>query len=274
MGRGIEEQGSRKLTASDSGRIALGGAELHYERKGSRGVPIVFLHGFGGDLHIWDGLWNAVEEGRAAVRYDLRGFGRSTIVEDRPFDHGEDLVALLEALAVARCHLVGISMGGSIALNFALDRPAHVNRLVLVSPGMIAWDWSDEWRQLWRAIASKARAGSMDEARALWWDHPLFATTREGPGADALRQSITRYSGQQWISDAHVDKLPDVERVHALTLPTLLLTGTQDMADFQLIADILESVESVERVDFAGRGHLLPLEIPEEMAHRTLAFLR
>lgn len=273
MGNRSEEQDAGELTPPGHDPVSLEGAALHYERKGSEGIPMVLLHGFGGDLRVWDHLWEALPPSRAAVRYDLRGFGRSAVDRERPFDHADDLLVLLDRLGIDRCDLVGLSMGGAIALDFALDRPGRVRRLALVSPGMIAWDWTDEWRQLWRAIAARARAGAMDEARALWWAHPLFATTRGGPAAETLRRSIDRYAGAQWIKEPHVHKLPDIERVHALAVPTLLLAGGKDMADFRLIADVLASVDNVERVDFPEHGHMLPLEAPEEIAGRIFGFL-
>lgn len=234
----------------------------------------IFLHGFGGDLHTWDLLWSSLDDALPVLRYDLRGFGESHDCVQKPFSHADDLLAILDTLAIAKINLVGLSMGGAIALNFALDHPARVNKLILISPGLIAWEWSAAWVAQWRAITSLARGGKLDEARELWWQHPLFATTRASRAAADLHASIARYSGQQWIRDLQQTALPDVERVHTLNTPTLLLTGGRDLEDFQLIADVIEaSVPKLLRVTFSECGHMLPLENPQACAKQILAFL-
>lgn len=112
------------------------------------------------------------------------------------------------------------------------------------------------------------------EARRLWWEHPLFGTTRDSAAGPALFESIMRFPGEQWIEDRHEPMLPDVERLHQLTTRTLLLTGGRDLDDFRLIADLIEaSASHLQRVDDPARGHLLHLEDPEGCARKISAFL-
>ena len=235
----------------------------------------IFLHGFGGDLHTWDGVWSVLGEALPSLRYDLRGFGQSFDNSTEPFNHADDLLAILNVSNIDRCDVIGVSMGGAVALNFALDHPERVRNLILISPGMVAWEWSTAWRALWRPIVAEARAGNMDVARQLWWQHPLFATTRNSEGASALHASIMRYSGAQWIRDNHKLMLPNVERLHTLQPRTLLLTGGCDLEDFRLIAELIEaSAVNLKRVDWPERGHLLHLEDPAGCAREILSFIR
>lgn len=253
--------------------VDAAGVRLHAQVSGAR-PGVVFLHGFAGDLHTWDTLWPALGEDLPALRYDLRGYGLSAGEQEPPFSHADDLLALLDALALDRVDLVGVSMGGAIATNFAIDHPRRVRRLVLISPGLVAWEWSGDWQALWQPIVEQARAGHMDAARHLWWRHPLFATTRDSDAAPALFESIMRFAGAQWLGDGQRPALPEVERLHRLGARTLLLTGERDMADFRLIADLIEaSVDDVRRVDMPGRGHLLHLEAPAACARHILDFL-
>lgn len=253
--------------------IPIPGAEIHAQRRGA--VPrAVFVHGFGSDLHSWDRLWASLGERLPALRYDLRGYGRSHTMDEAPFDHAEDLRAILDGCGIACCDLVGLSMGGGIALHFALESPERVRRLVLISPALVAWEWSGAWRELWRPIIARARSGRLDEARRLWWEHPLFESTRGSAAAAELHASIQRFAGRQWIRDPQRPMAPDVERLHRLTTPTLLLTGGRDVEDFRLIAELITaSAPSVQRIDAPALGHLLHLEDPEACAQRIIGFL-
>lgn len=253
--------------------IKAAGIDFQAQQRGDR-PSVVFLHGFGGDLHTWDGVWSALGDQLSMLRYDLRGFGRSAIQQDMSFNHADDLLAILDRLGIDRCDLVGVSMGGSIALNFALDHAERVRNLVLISPGLVAWEWSEAWRALWRAIVAHARSGDMDEARRLWWQHPLFATTRASTAGQSLHESIMRFSGAQWVHDTHRPMLPDVERLHLLKARTLLLTGDRDFEDFRLVAELIEaSISDLRRIDYPGSGHLLNLEAPVDCARQIMAFL-
>ncbi len=235
----------------------------------------VFLHGFGGDLSLWDSLWQNLPADFSALRYDLRGFGQSPYQMDERFSHADDLLAILDQQQLQECDIIGVSQGGAVALNFALSHPERVRKLVLISPGMVAWEWSENWQNLWSAIVEQARTGQMDKARDLWWQHPLFTSTRQSSAAKKLQDSIRRYSGAEWVADYQQHALPDIERIHGLSLPTLLLSGGRDMDDFRLIADTLEaSVEAITRVDFPKQGHLLNLEIPQRCAQEIVKFLK
>jgi pimeloyl-ACP methyl ester carboxylesterase len=246
--------------------IPAPGVDLHVERRGEK-PQLVFVHGFAGDLHTWDPLWQHLDASRPALRYDLRGFGQSVCREHVPYKHADDLLTILDAEKIERCDLVGASMGGSIALNFALDHPERVRHLVLISPGLAGWERSDEWQAQMHAIEALARNGDLQAAKRLWWEHPMFATTRNSPAADILKAEVERYSGEQWRFDHHLPMLPDIERLHTLQAPTLLLTGAHDVAESRLIAEVIaNSAPNVRRVDFPHSGHMLHIEEPQACA--------
>jgi len=247
--------------------------QLHAEEQGE-GPCAVFVHGFGGDFCSWDGLWPLLQPGRRLLRYDLRGFGRSVAMSGERFTHTGDLVTLLAGRSIARCDLIGVSMGGGLALSFALDHPDIVRSLTLISPQISGWEWSEPWRAEWAKITGLARAGRVEEAKELWWLHPLFESTRGGPAGAKLRQEIEAFAGRQWVRDDHAMVLPDIERLHELAVPTLLLSGGLDVAEFRLMADIIEvGAETVRRIDIEGAGHMLHMEVPELCARHIDEFL-
>jgi pimeloyl-ACP methyl ester carboxylesterase len=117
--------------ASDSGRVAVAGGTLYYDVRGS-GPPVVLLHAGDSDLTMWEPQVLPLAASFRIIRYDARGHGRSTAPRG-PYSTTEDLRLLLLHLGVERPHLVGISMGAGVALDFAATYPERVSKLVLVS---------------------------------------------------------------------------------------------------------------------------------------------
>lgn len=251
--------------------VEVEGATLAGETSGE-GNPLVLVHGMAGERSDWNRLLAALPADFSTLRYDLRGFGHSAAQEDLAYSHTDDLLALFDTLGIDRAPLLGLSMGGGVALNFALSHPSRVSRLILISPAMVGWEWSDAWKALWRGVSSAARSGDMALARERWWQHPMFAVVRQGEAAEDLRRAIDAYPGRQWIRDPQRNQLPDVDRLHTLAMPTLLLTGEHDFADLRLIADVIEgAAPDVTRIDHAGAGHMLHLERPNEVAAAILS---
>jgi pimeloyl-ACP methyl ester carboxylesterase len=170
--------------------IEVGGATLAGQRSG-HGTPLVLLHGMAGERRDWNRLLAALPADFATLRYDLRGFGQSPAQEGMPYSHADDLLALFDALEIERAPVLGLSMGGGVALNFALSHPERVSRLILISPAMVGWEWSDEWKALWRGVSRAARDGDLALARERWWQHPMFAVARQSDAADELRLRST-----------------------------------------------------------------------------------
>ena len=120
-----------------------------------------------------------------------------------------------------------------------------------------------------------ARAGDMALARERWWNHPMFAMVRQTAAAEDLRHEIETYHGRQWVRDDQRAELPDVDRLHELGMPMLLLTGERDVPDLRLIADVIEGAATVvRRTDYSEAGHMLTLERPREVAHAIVEFIQ
>jgi pimeloyl-ACP methyl ester carboxylesterase len=256
-------------------RAPVAGATLVGERRdGTAPVPLILVHGFGGSRRDWDPVVAALGEEMSVITYDQRGFGASVATPGLAFSHADDLVALLDALQIDQVDVCGVSLGGATALGAALQAPERIRRLVLISPMLSGWSWSAEWVALWKAIGRAARAGDFDLARSLWWQHPLFATTREWPAAELLRESIAAFSGLQWVQDDQRNDGAMAERLNAVRAPTLLLTAGLDLPDFRAMADVIEgSVPNVVRQDDPTAGHLLTLERSAQVAAAITGFL-
>lgn len=252
------------------------GVTISAETSGD-GPPLVLIPGAGGTRSTWDPLWESLTGAHRCTRYDLRGCGASTDSTTGRFRHADDLVAVLDRLGIDRASMAGVSMGGRTALDLALTRPDRVDRLVLISPGLAGWEWSPAWRRHWRELTRAARAGRLDETRERWFHHPLFTTTRRDPVLAArLRADIAADTCRVWLDDDREDPppRPHVETLDRLTVPVLLITGANDLADFRMIAQIITAmVTDVRWVDLPDTGHLVPLERPDAAAHAITTFL-
>ena len=250
--------------------VDVEGATLAGERIGADSPPLVLIHGMAGERGDWDRLLAALPADYPILRYDLRGFGLSPS-DDREYSHSDDLLAVLDALGIECAAVLGLSMGGGVALNFALSHPTRVSRLILISPAIVGWEWSAGWKGLWHEVSRAARDGDLARARERWFQHPMFAVVRESAAAEDLRHAIDAYHGRQWIRDPQRMELPDLERLHTLAMPALLLTGERDVADMRLIADVIAgAAPQVRRIDFVGAGHMLHIERPTEVAAAIL----
>jgi 3-oxoadipate enol-lactonase len=251
------------------------GGLLRYEI-GGHGEPVVFVHGFSLDRSLWEPQWAAVSARHRAIRYDLRGYGESTL-PDGPYTHVGDLGALLGALEARPAHVVGLSMGGIVALGLALKAPDAVRSLALIDTVLDGHRMSEAWSQRWRTIVATARGGDVAGAKRLWLAHELFATSRALPDVRvAVGAMLDRYSGWHW---SHQDPVgaaarPATELLASVAVPTLVVVGERDLPDFQDIARRLaRDVPRATLTVIAQAGHLPNLEAPDEFNDVLLAHL-
>jgi 3-oxoadipate enol-lactonase len=240
-------------------------------------MPVVLLHGFGLDHRMWDDQARALAEKFLVIRYDMRGFGRSSLPAAEPYAHADDLYTLLSSLSARPAHVVGLSNGGRHALRFALAYPQAVRSLTLVSCALDGHLWSAEWHKLWSLIDSTAKAGDIAAARRLWLEHPLFAPAREQAGVAArLSEIVSDYSGWHWVhSDPVVASRPAaIKRLDAIRAATLIVLGERDLPDFHRVADTLASgIHGAASVVIPRAGHMANMEAPAKFNSILLDFL-
>jgi len=116
--------------------VKANGVDLFYELSGpEQAPPVVFSNSIGSTLERWDAQVAALAGRYRCLRYDTRGHGRSDTIDAAATvdDLAADLAGLLEALGIARAHVVGLSLGGMTAQAFALAWPERVDRMVLMA---------------------------------------------------------------------------------------------------------------------------------------------
>lgn len=262
-----------------AGVAELPGARLRYEVAGS-GPPLVLIHGLGLDRRMWDDQFLPLAHWFHVVRYDVRGFGHSTLPSTtEPYNHADDLKGLLGRLGLASTALAlaGLSFGGRIAIHFTLTHPELVRRLILVDTGLNGYQFSPEWQAQWTQIQAEGATRGPQAANALWLRHPLFAPAREQPAvARRLAQMIGDYSGWHWV---HPDPVrwtdpPDSYRLEQIHVPTLIVMGERDLPDFQAIAALLQQrIPRARTARLAQVGHMANMEAPTPFTRLVETFL-
>src|SRR5215472_5024966 len=112
-----------------AGTTSVNGTQLYYETLG-QGHPLVLIHGGYVDRRMWDDQFHAFAEDYCVIRYDVRGFGKSEL-PPVPYADRQDLYDLLKCLGIEKTYLLGLSLGGIIAIDFTLDHPSMVDALIL-----------------------------------------------------------------------------------------------------------------------------------------------
>ena len=255
----------------------VSGGTLVYEVAG-QGPAVVLVHGLALDRRMWDDQFDVlVAAGHRVVRYDLRGFGGSSLPDLRPYTHTDDLRTLMARLEIPRAALVGLSMGGGIVLEFALSHPELVDALVLVDAVIRGYPFPGGWAANIGEVFRVAQEVGLAEAKELWLADPLFERTRRLPAVEArLRRMVKDYSGGLWLKADPRPRLdpPAVDRLSQITVPTLVAVGEHDLEDFQAMAKLLAAeIPRAQHVVIPDAGHLANMDAPSAFNGALLRFL-
>jgi pimeloyl-ACP methyl ester carboxylesterase len=265
--------GSERLAPAVQGSAPVEGeGRLFYEARGE-GEPVLLIHGGNLDHRMWDDQFDLLAERFRTVRYDVRGFGRSTPGDVEHSAH-EDLLALLDHLDVERAHIVGLSLGGRIAIDFALVHPERVIDLVLAGPGLSGWRFTPApWHDRLREAVQTGDVAAIAEA---WLKSDYMAPAMENPELAERLRTITVENDDLWLREFRERRLDPlaVGRLEELQLPVLLILGDRDVPDIHDIVELIEQkVPDTRKVLIQGAGHMVNMERPEEFNRALVGFL-
>ena len=237
------------------------GAALYWEEHGS-GSPVVFAHGAGGNTLIW---WQQIPYFAArhrAILFDHRGFGRSRCAEaDVDARHfPDDLLAILDAAKVERAALVCQSMGGFTGLRFAVEYPKRVSALVLAgTAGGAATPLVDRDHEL--VIERAPKTPRLEKVLA----REFIRSQPELSGLYALVNALNPPERAESIGATLWRHRVPPAPIAALSVPTLLLVGTEDWF-FRVgtISDLAARIPGARMHVFEGVGHSTYFEAPED----------
>lgn len=255
--------------------LEANGQVLHYADEGPRDGPIVVLsNSLGTDFRLWDPLLPHLPEGLRLIRYDKRGHGLSSC-PDSPYtieDHRDDLIGLLDRLAIKGAVIVGLSVGGMIAQALGAARPDLAKALVLCDTGHKIGP-PEVWQTRIEAIQGGGIASLSDAILERWFSERFRQERKE---ALALwRAMLTRTPAQGYLGTCHAIQKADLtEGTKGLGMPVTCLVGSEDGAT---TPDLVRSMADLIGADchvIDGAGHLPHIEAPEAVAAIIGGFFR
>jgi 3-oxoadipate enol-lactonase len=266
----------------ETGYAEVDGGRLYYETSGS-GPAIVLIHAGFLDLRMWDPQIPVFSKTNRVIRYDVRGFGKSDIARNTYSDY-KDLRALMYHLRVKTASFVGVSNGGRIAADFAVEYPSMLDRLVLVSPGMSGYKSSGpEEDKMWEEFDKqmKSQEVAVREGRAIdavEMDVNAWASAQTPVNRERIRQIALDNFHVQIENPWKLQVPPEprtFERLSKIRTPTLVIIGDRDVPPQILLTDNIHShIPGSKRVLIPGGDHLANMSKPHEFNIAVLQFLK
>jgi pimeloyl-ACP methyl ester carboxylesterase len=265
---------------TNTGFLDVQAASLYYEVAGE-GYPLLLLHAGIADSRMWDDQFPIFAQYYRTMRYDLRGYGQSRW-EAGSFAHYEDPAALFSALGVQKAHVIGVSFGGKIALDFALTYPELVASLVLVAPSVGGTEPSEQISRFFQEEDALVEKGDLQAATELnlrlWVDGPQRIPDQVNP---TVRQRVYEMQYHAFTipipegADEQDLQPPAITRLSEVRVPTLIIVGDLDLPEkLELTEQLATSIPGARREIITGAAHMVSMEQPREFNRIVLDFLR
>jgi pimeloyl-ACP methyl ester carboxylesterase len=268
--------------ADESGRgVDLLGAQIYAEQRGT-GRDIVLIHAGVADSSMWDPQFDEFSKHARVTRYDLRGFGRSSL-PPTPYSHHDDLAALFGHLIIDHAIVIGASFGGNVATAFTLTNPDKVDALILVNSRVGSESVSPELRAAWDRVDAAEEAGDIDLAveieSQMWVDGPFRTPAEVDPivreRVRAMNSALFARSPEQEAAEERKLVPSPTDRIGEIRVPTLTIVGDLDFPDIMTSADaLIAAIPGAKKATIPGAAHLPSMEKPDEFNRIVGEFIR
>jgi pimeloyl-ACP methyl ester carboxylesterase len=267
------------MTHLQMGSLEVPGGSLFYEMAGE-GPVVTLIHPGLWDLRTWDPQVPVLlDAGYRVVRYDVRGYGRSSRPTEESYSHARDLAALLDALDVTQTLLVGCSMGGAIAIDLTLEHPDRVQALVVAASGLGGFEPLEEENDWWESregpIEAAIEVGDLDRAEDLRLEiwAPLGASDEAGR---RIREIAFNNIHEMTMDESAQEELdpPAAMRLGEIDVPTLVLIAEYDPPFMRRCGELIaRGILGAHKVTIEGADHVINLRRPEAFDRALLPFL-
>ena len=266
-------------------------SKLYYEMAGE-GHPLLLVHPMLTSHQYWDDQFGEFAKQYRVIRYDVRGFGQSKISKEA-FSDTQDIVQLLDCLGIEKTYILGLSMGGEIAMQFVLEHPERVDGLVMSGVGLEGYEYSvegtQEFEPKWMAFIERIQnhdfAGARERFIEFAVDSPVGrADEKVRERARELMQDYTFphffppddvvASAEATSAESQEAHVPIIQRLKEIQVPTLVMAGGYEAKDIQNIVDVLvRDIPHAQKAVISKAGHFVSLEKPVEFNRVVLNFL-
>jgi pimeloyl-ACP methyl ester carboxylesterase len=268
--------------AINSGFAHIENAKMYYEVAG-QGPPFVMIHAGVADSRQWNNEFMHFARTYRVLRYDMRGYGKSEPV-DGEFSHMSDLVSLLDALEIHEPLVVmGCSMGGGLAMDFALTHPSRVRALIMVDSAPSGLELDVARSSKFADVEKAFEEGDLDRVAELetqiWFDGTDRAPEQVDPAMRKLLWEMNRLALAHEIKELG-KRLPNAptpafDRLQELDKPVLVIVGAQDTPYTQAAADyMIQKLPSARKVIIEEAAHLPNMDQPHEFQEIVEDFLK
>lgn len=269
-----------EVIKGEAGFANVNGTKLYYETQGE-GFPLVMIHGAPLDSRMWNAQMEDLSQHFKVVRFDLANNGQSA-VHDEPFDILDDIAQLLDFLGLGEVYLLGLSVGGAIAIDFAIRHSTRVKKLILASSGCLGYQGaSEEKKKHQAAIQEQFSQGNMDEGIQLlskaWVVGPFRQRSDIGESVlqhfeEMAQSSLSRKPGK---GKPQFPKTPSIDTLSEIKASTLVLVGNKDFPDYMDIADLLKKdIPNCHKKIIDNAGHMINMEMPDQFNSLVIDFLQ
>lgn len=264
-----------------TGFANINNAQIYYETAGE-GMPLVMIHAGVADSRQWNNEFTDFAQNYQVVRYDMRGYGKSEPV-DRDFSHLSDLISLLDTLELHEpLFIMGCSMGGGLAMDFALTQPARVKALIMVDSGPSGLKLDLPTPAKFAEAEKAFEDGDLDLVAEIetqiWFDGMNRTPDQVNPVIRKLVYEMDRLALSHEIKQLG-KRLPNTDtpaftRLTELDIPLLVIVGAYDTPHTLASADyMIEKIQSAQKAIIEDAAHLPNMEQPSKFQEIVKNFL-
>lgn len=264
-----------------TGYIKVRDSKIYYEEVGE-GMPLILSHAGLMDLKMWDEHFlNYANNGYRVIRYDSFGHGKTIDGENSPlFD--EIIKSIIDELQLVKVNLAGVSMGGTALIDFALEHPNNVNKLVLISTGIYGYNWAEDkllvplLQDFMYNVSEGDTLKSVESFLKAWTDGPYRKPNEVSKNVrkKSFDMILNKFRNHGFSKNAMNTYPRAIERYKDISCPVLIIYGDKDMPSIVKISNMLKrELKNAKMAVVKNAGHLLNMENPDEFDSLIVDFL-
>jgi 3-oxoadipate enol-lactonase len=266
-------QNSEKLNSSsaDTGYVLVDGGKLFYELAGT-GKNIVLLHDGMVNREIWDEQFPLLAKTYRVIRYDRRGYGKSSDPEIK-YSHITDLNQLFIQLKIDKAIIFGMSSGGRLAIDFTLTYPEKVTGLVLVGAVVSGFGYTSHMDTRGGHFNPQKYSDPLKVHEYFIMDDPYEIYSENTVAKEKVMKLLPNLARQNSVPTQPAGKVA-IRSLTEIKVPALILVGEYDIPDVHAHAGVINAgISNSKRVIIPRSGHLIPIEQPALFNEAIMTFL-